>query len=151
MIAEPPVSVGAVQVRATEASAAVPASEVGTPGVVMGVTASLALEAVPSPIAVVAVTLKVYAEPLSRPVMVHVVVVPSVVSQYAPPGVATARCLVRSEPPVVDGSSHVTMTWPSPAVPATTDGAPGVVAGVPAAAAEAVPSPALLVAVTVTE
>ena len=83
--------------------------------------------------------------------MVHVVVVPSVVSQKAPPGVATARCLVRSEPPVAEGNSQVTTASALPAVPATLDGAPGVVAGVPDAAAESELSPALLAATTVTE
>ena len=43
------------------------------------------------------------------------------------------------------------MTWPDPAVPATTDGASGTDAGVPDAAAEALLEPALLEATTVTE
>ena len=52
---------------------------------------------------------------------------------------------------MVDGNSKVTTTSPNPAVPATSDGAPGVDAGVPDAAAEALLSPALFVATTVIE
>ena len=59
MIAEPPVSVGAVQESTTELSSAVPDSEVDVPGVVTGVTEELAAELEPVPLAFVAFARKV--------------------------------------------------------------------------------------------
>ena len=59
MIAEPPVSAGATQVRTTDALSGVPERPVDIPGLPTGVISALAEEAVPAPIAVVAVTRKV--------------------------------------------------------------------------------------------
>ena len=58
MIAEPPLSVGAVQVRVTWVSPAVPATDVAAVGVVTGVADAVA-EAVPVPTAFTALTRKV--------------------------------------------------------------------------------------------
>ena len=51
-----------------------------------------------------------------------------------------------AEPPSLDGAVHDTDTWPSPAVPDTPVGAPGVVRGVAAVEAVAVPDPAAFTA-----
>ena len=55
-----------------------------------------------------------------------------------------------ADPPLAFGAVHESTAEVSPAVPSTPVGAPGVVAGVPEAEAEALLSPALLVATTVT-
>ena len=53
----------------------VPATLVGAPGVVTGVTADDAVETVPVPTALVALTLNVYGVPLVKPVTVALAVV----------------------------------------------------------------------------
>ena len=60
---------------------------VGAPGRAAGVTAAVAADGVPVPIALVAVTLKRYAVPLVRPATVALVA--PVVVAVAPPGLAT--------------------------------------------------------------
>ena len=67
MIADPPLLAGAVQVRATDALPAVPATEVGAPGGAAGVT-ELEDAEVPRPTALIAVTRNVYAVPFVKPV-----------------------------------------------------------------------------------
>ena len=59
VIGEPPVLVGAVKLTTACALPATAETEVGTPGVVAGVTAVDALEAAPGPTLFVAVTVKV--------------------------------------------------------------------------------------------
>jgi hypothetical protein len=69
VIAEPPLK-GADQEIIALLSAASPATFVGASGTVAGVTALLAAEAEPVPIALVAVTVNVYSTPLVSPVTV---------------------------------------------------------------------------------
>ena len=78
MIADPPLLTGAVQVRDTDALPAVPATEVGAPGTVLGVTAD-DVPVAPVPAVLVALTRNVYAVPFAKPVTVAeaVVEVPS--------------------------------------------------------------------------
>ena len=75
MIAEPPLLDGAVQVKATCALPAIPATDVGAPGTVRGVTEPDAVETVPVPAAFVALTRNVYAVPFVKPVTVALAVV----------------------------------------------------------------------------
>jgi hypothetical protein len=70
VIAEPPVLPGALKVIVASPLPAVAVPMVGAPGVVAGVTAPLALEAVLVPMVLVAFTVKVYAVPLLNPVIV---------------------------------------------------------------------------------
>ena len=78
MIAEPPLLAGAVHVRDTCVSPAVPDTLVGAPGVVTGVT-EFDVAVAPVPAALDALTLNVYAVPFTNPVTVveAVVDVPS--------------------------------------------------------------------------
>ena len=78
MIAEPPLLAGAVHVRDTCVSPAVPDTDVGAPGVVTGVT-EFDVAVAPVPAAFDALTLNVYAVPFTNPVTVveAVVDVPS--------------------------------------------------------------------------
>ena len=70
MISDPPSLNGAVHVNATCVLPAVPATDVGAPGTVRGVTADDAVETVPVPATLTALTRNVYAVPLVRPVTV---------------------------------------------------------------------------------
>jgi hypothetical protein len=83
VIAEPPLLVGAVHVRATCVFPAVPVIAVGAPGTPTGVTPLEALEKLPVPTALIAATWKKYVVPLVRPVAVHAVVVEVVVQPAA--------------------------------------------------------------------
>ena len=67
---EPPLSEGVVQESATWVLPAVAEREVGAFGVVAGVTALDALDALPVPTLLVAVTVKVYEVPFVSPVTV---------------------------------------------------------------------------------
>ena len=89
MIAEPPLFTGALHVKATDALPAVPATEVGAPGTVRGVTADDAVETVPVPAVFVALTRNVYAVPFVKPVTVAEadVDVPSANTVYVVPSV----------------------------------------------------------------
>ena len=89
MIADPPLLTGAVHVKETCVLPAVPATEVGAPGTVRGVTADDAVETVPVPAALVALTRNVYAVPFVKPVTVAdaVVDVPSANTVYVVPSV----------------------------------------------------------------
>jgi hypothetical protein len=73
VIAAPPFDAGAVHDSATCPCPAVPATAVGAPGTVAGVTAAEAAEFGPIPTLLTAATWKVYAVPLVRPVTVNVV------------------------------------------------------------------------------
>ena len=75
MIADPPLLAGAVHVNETCVLPAVPATDVGAPGVVRGVTADDAVETVPVPAVFVALTRNVYAVPFVKPVTVALAVV----------------------------------------------------------------------------
>ena len=75
MIADPPLLTGALQVKDTDALPAVPATEVGAPGTVRGVTADDAVETVPVPATFDALTRNVYAVPFAKPVTVAEAVV----------------------------------------------------------------------------
>lgn len=66
---------GAVQLKNTLVSPAVPDTSVGVPGTVAGVTAAETTEVAPVPILLVALTRNVYAVPLVNPVTVALVVV----------------------------------------------------------------------------
>jgi hypothetical protein len=74
---------GAVNVTVASALPLTAETLVGAPGTVAGVTALLALEAVPVPTALVAVMVKVYEVPLVRPVTVIGEALPEAVT---PPG-----------------------------------------------------------------
>ena len=75
MIVDPPSEVGAVQLTEDCLSPlAVPATEVGAPGLSPVVTLEDAEDAVDVPKALVAVTVKVYAVASARPVTVQLVV-----------------------------------------------------------------------------
>ena len=74
MIADPPSLEGAVQVKGTCVLPAVPATDVGAPGTVRGVT-ELEVPVAPVPEALVALTRNVYAVPLTKPVTVALAVV----------------------------------------------------------------------------
>ena len=89
MIADPPLLTGALQVRATDALPAVPATEVGALGTVRGVTADDAAETDPVPAVLVALTRNVYAVPFDKPVTVAAadVDVPSANTVYVVPSV----------------------------------------------------------------
>ena len=88
MIAEPPLLAGAVHVRDTCVSPAVPDTLVGAPGVVTGVT-EFDVAVAPVPAALDALTLNVYAVPFTNPVTVveAVVDVPSANTVYVVPSV----------------------------------------------------------------
>ena len=89
MTADPPLSVGALQVNETCVLPAVPATAVGAPGTVRGVTADDAVETDPVPAVFVALTLNVYAVPFTKPVTVAEaeVDVPSANTVYVVPSV----------------------------------------------------------------
>ena len=71
MIADPPSTPGAVHDNATRESPGVPATAVGAPGVVRGLTVADAdVVAAPVPAALVADTLNTYPVPLVNPVTV---------------------------------------------------------------------------------
>ena len=70
MIADPPLSVGAVQVNATCVLPAVPAIAVGAPGGDTGVTDDEAFDTAPVPATLEALTRNVYAVPFVKPVTV---------------------------------------------------------------------------------
>ena len=74
---------GALKLTAADASPAVALTPLGAPGTVLGVTAVVALEAVPLPALLVALTVKVYAVPLVRPVTLIGLAAPL---KVAPPG-----------------------------------------------------------------
>ncbi len=87
--------------------------------------------------------------PLSRPVTTHEVVG---VEQVAPPGVTLTTYPVMGDPPSSAGGDQENEASPSPAVPVSSVGAPGTVAGsagVTVAGADAGPSPSAFVATTV--
>ena len=113
-----------------------------------GVTAAEAAEGDDVPAELVAVTVNVCATPLASPVMVQVVA-PVVV--HVPFGEPVTVYPVIVAPPSLAGADHDTVAEPSPATAVGWPGAPGAAAvGVTAAvAAEAAPTPALDVAVTV--
>ena len=148
MRAEPPLLAGAVQETTLCVFAfEVADTEVGAPGVVAGVTALLALDALPVPTAFVAVTVKVYAVPFVRPVTVIGELPPVPVN---PPGLEVTVYEVIALPPLLAGGVNETVTCPLPLTPETLVGAPGVVAGTTELlVADALPVPAALVAVTV--
>jgi hypothetical protein len=73
VIAEPPLSSGAVNETTADAFAVVAVSPVGGPGILAGVTADDAAESVDVPEAFVAVVLNLYAVPFVRPEITHVV------------------------------------------------------------------------------
>ena len=79
MIADPPLLTGAVQVKETCVLPAVPATEVGAPGTVRGVTAAETVDVAPVPAVFVALTRNVYEVPLVKPVTVSEAVVRTVV------------------------------------------------------------------------
>ena len=89
MIADPPLLTGAVHVKETCVLPAVPATLVGAPGTVRGVTADDAVETVPVPAALDALTRNVYAVPFVKPVTVAEVDVdvPSANTVYVEPSV----------------------------------------------------------------
>ena len=89
MIADPPLLAGALHVNDTCVLPAVPATDVGAPGVVRGVTEPDAVETVPVPAALVALTRNVYAVPFVKPVTVALaaVDVPSANTVYVVPSV----------------------------------------------------------------
>ena len=87
MIADPPSDDGALHVTVACPFPAVADTLVGVPGVVAGVTASEAAEALLVPVLLVAETVKVYAVPFVRPVTV-VVSAPLDQLAVAPPGLA---------------------------------------------------------------
>jgi hypothetical protein len=71
VIADPPLLLGAVQLTETCALPLTPATLVGAPGTVAGVTAADDADSAPLPTAFVACTVKVYAVPFVNPVTVH--------------------------------------------------------------------------------
>ena len=89
MIADPPLLAGALHVNETCVLPAVPATEVGAPGVVRGVTAAETVDVVPVPAALDALTRNVYAVPFVKPVTVALAVVdvPSANTVYVVPSV----------------------------------------------------------------
>ena len=56
MIADPPLSIGALHVRETCVSPGVPATDVGASGTVRGVTAAETVDVAPVPAALIALT-----------------------------------------------------------------------------------------------
>ena len=74
MIADPPLLAGALHVRETCVLPAVPATDVGAPGTVRGVTED-DVPVAPVPAVFVALTRNVYAVPFTKPVTVAEVVV----------------------------------------------------------------------------
>ena len=147
VIAEPPLDPGAEKVTTASPLPRVAVPMVGAPGVVAGVAALLALDALPVPTSFVAVTLNVYAVPLVRPVTVSGELAPLAVN---PPGLEVTVYEVIAEPPFEDGAENVTTTSPLPRVAVPMVGAPGVVAGTTELlVADAVPVPSVFVAVTV--
>jgi hypothetical protein len=141
--------VRAAAVKLTTACAlpAIAETEVGAPGVVVGVTAVDAIEEAPVPALFVAVTIKVYAVPLVSPVTVSGEKLPLTVK---PLGAEVTVKLLIVAPPVLTGAVKFTTACALPATAETMVGAPGVVVGVTAVdPIDAAPAPALFVAVTV--
>ena len=89
MIADPPLLDGAVHVNETCVLPAVPATLVGAPGTVRGVTEDDAVDVAPVPAVLVALTRNVYAVPFVKPVTVAEadVDVPSANTVYVEPSV----------------------------------------------------------------
>ena len=89
MIADPPLLDGAVHVRDTDVLPAVPATDVGAPGTVRGVTEAETVDVAPVPAALVALTRNVYGVPFVKPVTVAEaeVDVPSANTVYVVPSV----------------------------------------------------------------
>jgi hypothetical protein len=148
VIAEPPLSAGAVHDTTAREFPGVAVTADGAPGTVLGVVAALASDSGEVPIALVAFTVNVYAVPLARPVIVAVLT-PFVLA-VTPPGDAVTVYPVMAEPPLLTGAVHDTTAWAFPGVAVTAIGAPGTVVGVTAALGiEASELPAALAAVTV--
>jgi hypothetical protein len=95
----------------------------------------------------VAVTVKLYAVPFVRPVIVQPLVDP--LTEQLPAGLPATAYLLIGLPPFEAGAVHASVTRPSPGVAVRPVGAPGTVAGVALAGADAGPVPTALVAVTV--
>jgi hypothetical protein len=92
-----------------------------------GVTGAVAADVPTRPAAFVADTVTVYAVPLGRSGMRQAVSSEAV--QLAPPGFAVATYCVIGDPPVSSGAVQVTSIAASPAVTATSAGAPGAPTG----------------------
>ena len=73
MIAEPPLLAGATHDSTTCPFAGTPATLVGKPGTVLGVTVFDDADTAPAPAALTAATLNVYAVPFAKPVNVKLV------------------------------------------------------------------------------
>jgi len=147
VIALPPFDAGAVKLTIACALPAVALTAVGASGVVYGVTAADAVEALLEPAALVALTVNVYAVPLVRPTIVIGLVVPVAVIF---PGFEVTVYPVIVLPPFDAGAVKLTVACALLAVAFTAVGASGVVYGVTVAdAVEALPVPVVLVALTV--
>lgn len=146
VIVAPPLSLGAVNETVACPFPAVAETAVGAAGIVLGVTAVLAVDAVPVPRLFIAATVNVYAVPFVRPVTVMGELVPVAVT---PPGLdVTVYCII-SKPPLSVGGVNVTVACPFPAVAETPVGANGTLAGIIAAeGADASDVPIAFVAVT---
>jgi len=125
VIAEPPVSAGAVQTTFAEAFREVANTPVATLGTVAGTTAPDAIEEVPDPTTFVAVTVNVYETPLVRPVTVHEV---EDVLQVNAPGLEVTVYEVTSLEPFDAGAAHETEADVFPNTPTTFKGGPGTLA-----------------------
>jgi hypothetical protein len=120
VIGEPPLNAGADHERLAEPFPAAPARFVGASGIVDGVVALLAVDAVLVPFAFVAVTVNVYAVPFVRPVIV--------IGDDPPVAVApvfeVTVYLVIVEPPLL-GALNEIVAVPFPLVAVTFVGVPG--------------------------
>jgi len=117
--------VGADHETATCPLPLVPITVVGAPGILSGVTAEDAVDALELPTELVAITVNVYGVPFVNPVTVAVV--PDDVVACKPPGLDVTVYKVIVAPPLELGADHDTTICPSPTAPDTPVGAPGIV------------------------
>ena len=125
VIGDPPLLAGAVHDTWAWPLPAVAVTPVGAPGIVLGVTAVLGVDALEVPDVVVAVTVNVYAVPLVRPDTAEFtpVVVRPLQAGHAGDGVIVYPVI--GEPPLLAGAVQDTTACAFPAVALTPVGAPG--------------------------
>ena len=150
MIGEPPSFVGAVNATLALALSGVAVPIVGAEGGPTGFTET-SPDAGPAPMAFAARTLHAYVTPFVMPVTVMGLVVPLAWAVVAPVAVQTAAYVVIAEPPFDAGAVNAICACVFPAVAAPIVGAPGIVAGVTVALADAVELPRAFVAITLHE
>jgi hypothetical protein len=144
----PPESVGADHAKPTCVDDGVTVSDRGAEAFAPGWNVDAVAMAEPIPAALTADTRNEYEVPFVRPVTVAVSAVVRSDSVHAPPLDCSTTYDVITEPPLLDGATHVNVTAWSPGVAVSDVGADGVVAGVASTDSVAAPIPAAVTAET---